>query len=161
MTIDTEHLVDTDLALVPIEDLMARAYELTHRIHGLTRDEDRSPKARTAVKAARDERDAVSREIKRRSDGFERSLVALDAADRLLRRVHANAGAIEVAPENIEHIKGRIAEIAHLAYEGTSITGSTWCSLVKSLRFADRLSTKGRETARPILRAARALRTDG
>jgi len=143
---------DTHLSTFDVETLMTKAFELTHRLHELAPYNGTGPGARS-IAQAREERDAIVREMQRRSEGMERALVVVEAAERVMRGadgVLANA-AFTADPEvnaNVAHVR----EALDMMMERTT---TLTCSLVKDQTISDRISAKAREVVRPIRDRAR------
>ena len=142
--------VDTSLATFDVETLMTKAFELTHRIH-----EARHPHDATL----RDQRDAIVREMKRRSEGMIRALVTVEAAERTMR------GVDEVLCNAVN--KGRKADLlAAVAASrealdmGMERTTTTTCSLVKDQSISDRIAAGAREQVRPVSNRMREMLRD-
>lgn len=149
MTIDQTYSVDTLLAEVSAETLLTRAFHLTHRI-----DHAESGKGG----ALRAERDAIVREMTRRSDGFERALVTVEAAERALTNIDAilGAAAVEGDPDALRWLNGRIAHCREVAWATVSQCSSTTASLVKNQDVSDHIADAARAIYRPIVTSARA-----
>ena len=160
MTIDQTYAVDTALAEVDVATLMTKAFELTHRMHAEndacadSGEHERHVERRDSL---REQRDAIVREMQRRSDGMERALIRVEAAERVMRNVDATLGAADptTAVLDVEDVKGRItycrSALNDMMHETTVVT----CTLVKSQALSDRISRAARDLVKPIKEAAR------
>ena len=151
MSIDQSYTVDTALAAVPVTDLMTKAFELTHQIHEAT-----DHGSGRSVVTLREQRDVIVREMQRRSDGMERALVRVEAAERIMRGVDATLGGADLngEPDSVADVEGRItycrSALNDMMHETTVIT----CSLVKDQSLSDRITKAARDIVKPIKDAA-------
>lgn len=152
MSIDQTYTVDTALAEVSVADLMAKAFELTHRIHEAT-----DHGTGLSVVTMREQRDAIVREMQRRSDGMERALIRVEAAERVMRGVDATLGGADPtsAEIDVKDVEGRItycrSALNDMMHETTVVT----CTLVKNQSLSDRISAAARDIVKPIKEAAK------
>lgn len=143
--------VAPELSAVSAETLMTKAFELTHRIHEQEEHARRSmmPTNRDAwnegAAETREQRDAIVREMARRTEAMERALVTVEVTERLMRLAD-NALADGRAPDDATRVM-RAREALDAAMERTTITT---CSLVKDLRVSNRIAGKARDIVLPI-----------
>jgi predicted phage gp36 major capsid-like protein len=154
--IDPDFLVDTSLAEVDVDTLMTKAFELTHRLDALAQYNG-TPQGARKIGELRDQRDAIVREMKRRSDAAERALVAVETTERVLRRIDATLGSIdfEAIDDDTSFAEGRVRKARGFAQAAMEVTTETTCSLVKNLRISDSIAKRARLKMASIVRATR------
>ena len=151
MTIDQTYAVDTSLALVDVETLMTKAFQLTHRLDGLSQYNG-TPQGATKIAEVRAERDVIVREMKRRSAVAERSLVTVEVAERVMRL--ADEALVDgYAPNDAT----RIMRAREALDAGMSQTTDTTCSLVKAQALSDRIAVAARGIVGPIAKRVNAM----
>lgn len=151
MSIDQTYVVDTSLATFDVETLMTKAFEITHRLDGLAQYNGTVPGAR-AISEARAERDAIVREMKRRSDGMERALVTVEATERLMRGVDETLSGVVSRSKDVN---AKIAEAREVLDSAMERTTTITCTLVKDMTISDRIAEQARGIVRPIVERAR------
>lgn len=156
--IDPDFLVDTSLAEVDVDTLMTKAFELTHRLDALAQYNG-TPQGARKIGELRDQRDAIVREMKRRSDAAERALVAVETTERVLRRIDATLGSIDfeviAINDDTSFAEGRVRKARGFAQAAMEVTTETTCSLVKNLRISDSIAKRARLKMASIVRATR------
>ena len=162
MSIDPTYTVDTSLANVGVDTLMTKAFELTHQI-----DRAREKRAQAsgaaeyaihhnAIAEAREQRDAIVREMTRRSDGMERALVRVEAAERIMRGVDETlASAVLPGVIGNGEAEAGLAEAREALDMMMESTTTLTCSLVKDQALSDRIAKAAIAIVRPIRDRAR------